>query len=98
MQDADPHDVLTEAWLQAPVPSQLPVLPQVPLAAQPVEGVPAATLAQVPVPAPQAWQVGQAATPQQTPSVQKPVPHSLAEAQDWPDPFLGMQLPPAPEQ
>jgi hypothetical protein len=73
------------------------VLPQGPLGAQPLELAPAGALAQAPVLL-QAWHVGQAATPQQTPSVQKPVPHSLDEAQAWPEPFLGMQVPPAPVQ
>jgi hypothetical protein len=42
----------------------------------------------------QDWQVAQAATPQHTPFVQNPEPHSLALAHELPLPFLGMQLPP----
>jgi hypothetical protein len=59
---------------------QVPVLPQVPLAEQRVWGslTLAGTLAQAPtLPLTlQAWQVGQPFVPQQTPSMQKPVPHS----------------------
>jgi hypothetical protein len=42
--------------------------------------------------------VGQAATPQQTLSVQRPVPHSWAEAQVMPEDFLGTQAPFVPAQ
>jgi hypothetical protein len=42
----------------------------------------------------QAWQVEQLEVVQQTPSVQKPVPHSWLEAQVSPGDFLPRQLPP----
>jgi hypothetical protein len=71
---------LVAACVQAPAPLQLPVLPQVPLALQrPCGSVTVlATLAQVPaLPVTlHAWQVGQLAVPQQTPSTQFPLPHS----------------------
>jgi hypothetical protein len=73
------------------------VLPQGGLGVQAAAEVPAGRLTHMP-PAPQAWQVGQLATPQQTPSVQSPVPHSSALEQAAPDAFLGRQLPPGPEQ
>jgi len=86
--------------VQEPVPLQTPVLPQGGLAGQPESTVPAGTAAHAPALAPtlHAWQVGHAPTPQQTSSVQKPEAHSLAPVQDWPPPFLGKQLPPAPVQ
>ena len=98
--DGVPQDTDVEACVHAPAPLQTPVLPQGGLAGQPESAVPEATLAHAPALAPtlQAWHVGHAATPQQTPSVQKPEPHSLAPAQGWPPPFLGMQLPPVPVQ
>jgi hypothetical protein len=68
------------ASVHAPLPLQAPVLPQVPLAVQrPCGSATAlATLAQAPkLPATlQAWQRGQLALPQQTPSTQLPLPHS----------------------
>jgi hypothetical protein len=98
--DGVPQDTEVAACVHAPAPLHTPVLPQGGLAAQPLSAVPDATLAQEPALAPtlQAWQVGHAPTPQQTPSVQKPEPHSLDDPQATPLPFLGMQLPPAPVQ
>jgi hypothetical protein len=97
LQAAAPHETLLAACVQAPAPLQAPVLPQVPLAAQRACGsaVPLPTLAQVPTVAArlQAWQVGQVALPQQTPSTQLPLVHSWAAAQVAPDPFLAAQLP-----
>ena len=89
-------------WAQAPPPLQVPVLPQVPLAAQrPCGSVTAlATLAQVPaLPVMlQAWQVGQLAVPQQTPSTQLPLPHSWLERQATPLALTERQAPPVPVQ
>jgi hypothetical protein len=97
LQAAAPHDTVVAAWVQAPALLQVPVLPQVPLAAQRACGsvAPPPTLAQVPAVAArlQAWQVGQLAVPQQTPSTQLPLLHSWAAAQVAPDPFLAAQLP-----
>jgi len=99
LQEADPQVTLVEAWVQAPAPLQVPVLPQVPLAAQrPCGSLTAlATLAQVPaLPATlQAWQVPQLAVPQQTPSTQKPLPHSWLARQATPLLLTGRQLPAA---
>ena len=71
---------LLAACVQAPAPLQVPVLPQVLPAAQRLCGSATvlATLAQVPaLPVTlQAWQVGQLAVPQQTPSTQFPLLHS----------------------
>ena len=68
------------ASVHAPLPSQAPVLPQVPLAPQRLCGsvTVLATLAQAPaLPVTlQAWQSGQLALPQQTPSTQFPLLHS----------------------
>ena len=76
-----PAQLMLEApWVQAPPPLQVPVLPQVPLEPQrPCGSVTVlATLAQAPtLPLTlQAWQVGQEAEPQQTPSTQFPLAHS----------------------
>jgi hypothetical protein len=60
-------------------------------------GLPAATLVHIPE-LPQAWQRGQLATPQQWPSVQRPVPHSCAPPQLAPEAFFGMQAPFVPVQ
>jgi hypothetical protein len=87
---------------QAPAPLQVPVLPQVPLAAQRLCGslTPFATLAQAPAlpDTLQAWQVGQLALPQQTPSTQLPLPHSWLEKQATPRALTGRQLPPVAVQ
>jgi hypothetical protein len=97
LQAAAPHETVLAACVQAPAPLQAPVFPQVPLAAQRVCGsaVPLPTLAQVPAVAVrlQAWQVGQLAVPQQTPSTQFPLVHSCPVPQVAPDPFLAAQLP-----
>jgi hypothetical protein len=77
-------------------------LPQVPLAAQRLCGsvAPLEMLAQVPAlpDTLQAWQVGQLALPQQTPSTQLPLPHSWLEKQATPLALTARQLPPAPVQ
>jgi hypothetical protein len=98
--DGVPHATDVAACVHAPAPSHTPVLPHGGLAAHPVSAVFAATFAHAPALAPtlHAWHVGQSLTPQQTPSVQKPEPHSLALPQGAPLPFFGMQLPPAPLQ
>jgi hypothetical protein len=100
-QKAALHEVLLGSCRQAPAPLQVPVLPQVAPVGHPPCGSGAllATLAQVPLPLmAHDWQVPQLADPQQTPSVQKPVPHSLAEPQAEPAGFLARQLPPSPVQ
>jgi hypothetical protein len=93
---------LVAACVQAPLPLQVPVLPQVPLAPQRVCGsvTVLATLAQVPAlpETLQAWQVGQLALPQQTPSTQFPLPHSWLEKQATPVALTGRQAPPLPVQ
>jgi hypothetical protein len=73
------HITDIEACVQAPLPLQVPVLPQVPLGAQRACGsvTPAPTLEQVPTPLRlQAWQVPHEAVEQQTPSTQLPRLHS----------------------
>ena len=99
MQEAVPQETVVAACVQAPVPSQAPVLPQGATGVQRACGsvVPLETLTQVP-PAPQTWQVGQLATPQQTLSTQLPVPHSWPAAQLAPELFLGRQVPFVPVQ
>jgi hypothetical protein len=100
--DAVAQLTLAAAWVQAPLPLQTPVLPQVPLPPQRLCGSATvfATLAQVPaLPVTlQAWQVGQLAVPQQTPSTQFPLPHSWLEKQATPVAFTGRQAPPVPVQ
>jgi hypothetical protein len=98
--DGVPHETDVDAWVHAPVPSHTPVLPQGGFAAQPLSAVFAATFAHAPAVAPTLhdWQVGQLPTPQQTPSVQNPEPHSLALPHGMPPPFFGMQTPPVPVQ
>jgi hypothetical protein len=61
---------------------------------------PFGTLVQVPsLPATaQLWQVGQAPTPQQKPSVQWPFVHWLSPVQARPFARVGWQLPPGPVQ
>jgi hypothetical protein len=70
---------LAYCW-QPPAPSQRPLAPQLaaPSSAQKAAGagVPAARGAQAPLPVMlQAWQAGQSAEPQQTPSTQLPLMH-----------------------
>ena len=87
LQDDAAQVTLVEAWVQAPLPLQVPVLPQVPLAPHWPLGavVPVAMGAQLPSPFRlQALQVPHGPLPQQTPSVQKPLMHWVAEAQVWP--------------
>ena len=83
------------AFWQAPL-LQRPVFPQVVVTGQPPcgSGMPFCTAVQVPTPLTlQAWQVGQLAVVQQTPSVQLFVPHSWLEVQASPGAFLARQLP-----
>jgi hypothetical protein len=102
--EAPPHDIEEEAWLQAPAPLQVPVLPQtlLLLVGQPPcrSPDPAAMLAQVPglLARLQAWQVAQLGEPQQTPSTQLPLEHSLPLPQVAPGAFLARHDPPAPVQ
>lgn len=80
--------IAVESW-QPPAPSQTLVLPQV-LAPPPqrVSVLPDATPEQVPWPFRlQAWQAGQPVTPQQAPSTQFPLTHSLAAAHATPFAF-----------
>src|SRR6185312_2898270 len=95
VQLAVPHETLVPACWQAPVPVQVPVLPQgalVDLAHWPAgAAAPAGRLVQVPaLPVTlQAWQVPQAVEPQQTPSTQlRPVRQSPVALQVWPCRFL----------
>jgi hypothetical protein len=97
LHDGFPHWTVVAPCAQPPNPLQKPVLPQGGLGVQAAAEVPAGRLTHIP-PVPQTWQVGQLATPQQTPSVQSPVPHSSAVPQAAPLAFLGRQLPPGPEQ
>jgi hypothetical protein len=93
VQDAAAQVTLVPPSWHWPAPSQAPVSPQGGLAGQRPcgSGVLAATLAQLPaLPVTlQAWQVGQAAVLQQTPSTQLlPVRQSLVAEQDCPSRFL----------
>jgi hypothetical protein len=101
-QDATPQTTVFPACWQVPLALQKPVLPQRVLGAQPARGaaVPAGTFVQVPrLPVRlHAWQVPQALLAQQTPSVQKPEPHSLSAVQVVPLPFFETQVPPTPVQ
>jgi hypothetical protein len=102
VQDGFPHWTVVGCCWQAPPPLQAPVLPQVPFAPQRACGsvMLLATLAQVPrLPATlQAMQVPQELLPQQTPSTQKPLPHSWLERQATPPALTGRQLPLVPVQ
>jgi hypothetical protein len=101
VQDGATHITFAGAWVHAPAPLQVPVFPQVPLAAQRACGSasPLPTLAQVPRPFRlQAWQVPHDPVEQQTPSTQLLLPHSWAAVQAAPFPFRVTQLPPAPVQ
>ena len=86
----DPLQVAGAHWAvelaQAPAPSQVLVFPHpVPVAPQRVSFVPAPSGAQVPAPFTlHAWQAGQLALPQQTPSTQWPLMHWPPEAQTRP--------------
>ena len=79
LQAAAAQETLAAAWVQAPLPSQVPVLPQVPVDVHWPEGaaVPAGIAEQVPgLPETlQALQVPHGPLPQQTPSVQNPLMH-----------------------
>jgi hypothetical protein len=102
LHDAAAQLTLVVACVQAPLPLQLPVLPQVPLAPQRAWGsvTTLATLAQAPaLPVTlQAWQVGQLALPQQAPSTQFPLLHSWFERQARPVALTDRQAPPLPVQ
>ena len=102
LQDAKAQLTLLAAWVQAPLPLQVPMLPQVvPAAQRPCGSVAVlARLAQPPaLPVTlHAWQVGQLALPQQTPSTQFPLPHSWLEKQATPIALTGRQAPPVPVQ
>jgi hypothetical protein len=67
--------------LQVPVASQL-------FAPLQVSSVALMTCTQVPPPPVQLWQLPQELMPQQNPSTQLPLTHSLAALQLWPDTFL----------
>ena len=89
-----PHTVDAAACWQAPL-THTPVFPHGGLAAQlGGSAVPLATFAHVPAPLTlHDWQPAQPLVVQQTPSVQKPVPHSLPPTQGAPEPFFATQLP-----
>ena len=95
-----PQATVVAPCVHAPAPSQTPLLPQGGFSGHPVSLVPAGALAHDPwLPATlHAWQVGQAATPQQMPLVQKLEAHSLVVVHVEPVAFLARQLPPAPVQ
>jgi hypothetical protein len=98
------HTVPSAYFWQPPAPSHLPFVPQAeaPPSAHIAFGsvVPAASGAHVPAlpETLQAWHEPQAALPQQTPSVQWPVPHSWSAPQVAPGIFFAAQLPPAAVQ
>jgi len=102
LQAAGAQVTLVPACVQAPLPLQVPVLPQVvPVAQRPCGSVTVlATLVQVPgLPLTlQDWQVPQLAVLQQTPSTQFPVPHSWFDEQATPFDLTGRQLPLVPVQ
>jgi len=91
LHDAFPHCTELAACVHAPAPLQIPVLPHGGAGVQRASAIPLATLAHAPALAPtsHAWQVGHAATPQHTSSVQKPEPHSFATPHAMPLLFLG---------
>ncbi len=89
--DADPQLTVLGCCAQAPLPLHWPVLPHVPFAAHSESDVPAATFAHVPALL-HALQAPQLPTLQQTPSVQKPLPHWLADEHCMPSPVWLMQV------
>ena len=99
LQRGVPQVVPAACLRQAPAPSQTPSSPQLSgsVAVQRPRGsaMPAARLLQTPADPGrlQAWQVPQLADSQQTPSVQKPLAHSLPALQATP-PVRRPQLPP----
>ena len=76
---------------QAPLSLHRPVLPHVPFAAHAESDVPTATFAQAPALL-HALQAPQSPTLQQTPSVQKPLPHWLGDEHCMPSPVWLMQV------
>ncbi len=83
----EPQTTVVAAWVQAPAPLQVPVLPQVVVTGHWPEGAaaPAGNGEQLPSPFRlQAWQVPHPPLPQQTPSTQNPLMHWLAAAQACP--------------
>jgi hypothetical protein len=96
-----PQTVPLAGIVQPPLPSQVPVLPQVPPDGHWLPGawVPAAMFEQVPAPFRlQAWQVPQVVVEQQTLSTQVPTLHSFVVEQPPPSPCLARQVPPMPVQ
>jgi hypothetical protein len=89
--DAEPQLTVLGCCAQAPLSLHRPVLPHVPFAAHSESDLPAMTFAQVPALL-HALQAPQLPTLQQTPSVQKPLPHSLADEQGLPSPVWLMQV------
>jgi len=98
---ARPHDTVTAACWQAPFPSQKPVLPQGGLAAQ-LGG--SATLRPTFAHTPRLpatlhdWQAGQLGDPQQYPSTQLALAHSLPALHEMPLPFFETHIPGEPLQ
>jgi hypothetical protein len=90
-----PQVVVEGALAQAPAPLQKPVLPHGGAAAQAASVAVLGRLVQVPglLAKLQFWQVPQLALPQQTPSVQKPVMHSVPAMQAVPAGFKVVQDP-----
>jgi hypothetical protein len=94
---AAPHDALAAASWQPPAPLQVPVLPHGGAAAHCPAGAAAPAAMSVHVPALpvrlHAAHVPHDAALQQTPSVQKPLPHSWPAPQAAPDAFFATQAP-----
>jgi hypothetical protein len=88
-----PHPAPSAAWVQAPVPLQVPVWQFAVMHAESVAA--AGLLLQVPaVPRLQAWQAGQPVLPQQTPFTQLPMAHSLPVVHGRPRGFAAWHFPP----
>jgi hypothetical protein len=95
--DAGPQTTELGCCAQAPLPLQVPVLPHVPLGAQPPFGsaTPGPRFAHVPALFRlHALQAPQLATLQHTPSTQKPLPHWLGNVQGIPRPVWLTQVVP----
>jgi hypothetical protein len=88
---AAPQLVVEGAFLQAPLPSHLPVNPQGGFGVQPPRGSISSAGTGWHIPARPAtlhdWQLPQGPVAQQTPSVQLPLSHSLPPEQSWPSRF-----------
>jgi hypothetical protein len=89
LHEAVPQLVVEGALAQLPLPSQRPVNPQGGLGVQPPCGSIASAMIGLHMPAMPAtlhdWQFPQLAEAQQTPSVQRPLPHSAPPVHSWPN-------------